>query len=354
MYSESDIDGAVAAGAITRETATALRDHIAQSHAAPAVDEEHFRLLTGFNDIFVSIAAAAVLVGMAWLGESITLPLAGVLVAATSWGLAEYFTRTRRMALPSILLLIAFVGGVGAAQVGLIVINGDALQAWGKQYFPDHPEPVIGTLAAIVGAVTAFAAWLHWRRFMVPITVAAGAVAVVGVMLALVVGFIPHAKEFIYAPILIAGLVMFGLAMMWDASDRERRTRRADVAFWLHLAAAPMIAHALFQLLGVFEAPIGIGMAVVVIALYIAFAFVALAIDRRALLVSSLAYVLYAMYSLFQSAGAVELAWAFTALVIGSALLLLSAFWQTTRAHIVGLLGGLAGRLPPVGTIVHS
>ncbi len=354
MYSESDIDGAVAAGAISRDAATALRDHIARSQSAPAVDEEHFRLLTGFNDIFVSIAAAAVLVGMAWLGESITLPLGGIFVAATSWGLAEYFTRTRRMALPSILLLLAFVGGVGAAQVGLVVINGDAIQAWGKVHFPEHPEPVFGTLAAIIGTITAAAAWLHWRRFMVPITVAAGAVAVVGVALAMVVGYIPNAQDFIYAPILIAGLLMFAFAMTWDASDRERRTRRSDVAFWLHLAAAPMIAHALFQLLGVFDAPIGVGMAIMVIGLYIAFAFVALAVDRRALLVSSLAYVLYAMYSLFQNAGAVELAWAFTALVIGSALLLLSAFWQTTRARIVRLLGGLADRLPPVGATTAS
>ena len=354
MYSESDIDGAVEAGAITRDAATALRDHIARSQSAPAVDEEHFRLLTGFNDIFVSIAAAAVLVGMAWLGESIWLPLAGTLVAATAWGLAEYFTRKRRMALPSILLLLAFVGGVAAAQVGLIVINGDAIQAWGKANFPDHPEPVIGVIAAIIGAITAGAAWLHWRRFMVPITVAAGAVAVVAVVLALIVGFIPTAKDYIFVPVLIAGLAMFAVAMQWDMSDRERRTRRSDVAFWLHLAAAPMIAHALFQLLGVFEAPIGVGMAIAVIALYIAFAFVALAVDRRALLVSSLAYVLYAMYSLFEGAGAVELAWAFTALVIGSALLLLSAFWQPTRARVVGLLGGLSERLPPVGRIAHA
>ena len=40
-------------------------------------------------------------------------------------------------------------------------------------------------------------------------------------------------------------------------------------------------------------------MAVLVLGLYIVFGFVALAIDRRALLVSSLAYVLYAMYALF-------------------------------------------------------
>ena len=36
----------------------------------------------------------------------------GLFVAATAWGLAEFFTRKRRMALPSIILLLAFVGGV--------------------------------------------------------------------------------------------------------------------------------------------------------------------------------------------------------------------------------------------------
>src|SRR3569623_3642989 len=171
MYSESDIDGAVTAGAITREAANALRDHIAANHSTPAVDEEHFRLLTGCNVIFESSAAAAVLGVMAWLGESIWLPLAGALVAATSWGLAEYFTRQRRMARPSILLLLAFIGGVAAAQVGVVVVNADALQAWGKANFPDHFEPVIGTLAALIAVVTAGAAWLHWRRIMVTLTV---------------------------------------------------------------------------------------------------------------------------------------------------------------------------------------
>ena len=48
MYSESDIDGAVAAGALSADAATALRNHVAAAQRAPAVDEEHFRLLTGF------------------------------------------------------------------------------------------------------------------------------------------------------------------------------------------------------------------------------------------------------------------------------------------------------------------
>jgi hypothetical protein len=53
------------------------------------------------------------------------------------------------------------------------------------------------------------------------------------------------------------------------------------------------------------------------------------------LLVSALAYVLYALSSLFKEFGAVQLSIALTALVIGSALLMLSAFWHQARAAIV-------------------
>lgn len=341
MYSESDIDAAVAAGAIPRDTAVALRDYVAARNAAPAVDEEHFRLLTGFNDIFVAIAVALVLVAVGWIGRSVATPLAGALVAASAWGLAEYFTRVRRMALPSILLLLAFVGGVASTLVGVLV----DLQ-------PDLSDQAEATISAGIAAITAGAAWLHWRRFMVPITVAAGAVALVAMIAALAVAAAPGLRDVIFPVLLVCGVGVFALAMAWDVTDRERRTRRSDVAFWLHLAAAPMIAHSTFHLLGVFGDDMGVAKAAVVIALYLVFAFVALAVDRRALLVSSLAYVLYAMYALMQTAGAVELAWAFTALAIGSALLTLSAFWSTMRRAVVSALGSLAERLPPVAAAV--
>ncbi len=357
MYSESDIEGAVAAGALTPEAARALRDHVASLRATPAVDEESFRLLTGFNDIFVSIAIVLTLTAVAWLGGSVGRDsalggfLSAAAVAAGSWGLAEYFTRQRRMALPSIVLLIGFVGGVAAAFISILVGNADPI-ANGVKAGTDSEYVAIAVasvLGAIVAALTAGAAWLHWRRFMVPITVAAGAVAVVAVVLSLIFGFIPPARQAVMPIVLVAGVAMFAFAMRWDMSDLDRRTRRSDVAFWLHLAAAPMIAHALFNLLGVFESgDINAVKAVVVLLLYVAFAIVALAVDRRALLVSSLVYVLYALYALFTQAGAHELGGALTALVIGSALLTLSAFWQVMRQWVVGLLGDLAGRLPPV------
>ena len=123
------------AGAISAEQAANFRNHVASTRQAPAADEEHFRLLTGFNDIFVAIAAIILLVAVGWIAHDIPphldgdgpSPFSGALVALTAWGLAEFFTRQRRMALPSILLLLAFVGGVVAtAAIALAIMVGPA------------------------------------------------------------------------------------------------------------------------------------------------------------------------------------------------------------------------------------
>src|SRR3546814_18112700 len=101
MYRESDLQTAVDAKVLTPEAATAFRTHIASVRSAPGADEESFRLITGFNDLFVSVAAVILLVAVAWIGESIHKELAGGFVAAPAWFLAEYFTLTRPMALHS-------------------------------------------------------------------------------------------------------------------------------------------------------------------------------------------------------------------------------------------------------------
>ncbi len=353
MYSESDLTAAVASGAISAHAAQALRDHVAGARVSPSADEEHFRLITGFNDIFVSIAAVILLLAMAWIGESIHSALAGLFVAASAWGLAEFFTRQRRMALPSILLLLAFVGGVFATFAGLLVEHGE-------QWLGVNPdERMLAVIGGGIALSAAAAAWIHWRRFMVPITVAAGTAALVGTAVALIVAAIGpdnFSKEAVLAMVLVGGIGVFALAMNWDRSDTSRLTRRSDVAFWLHLLAAPMIAHPLFSLLGVTEnGVIGVGAAVGVVALYLVFGLVALAIDRRALLVSALAYVLFAMTQLFREFGAVELNIALTALVIGSALLTLSAFWQNARGLVLGLLPqGVRSLVPAPGTVAIS
>lgn len=366
MYSQSELNEAVAAGAIPPTAADALRQFVEGQRAMPSVDEEQFRLVTSFNDIFVSLAAIILLVAVSWIGsatgnavgfalfESDMSPLGAIFVAAASWGLAMFFTAKRRMALPSILLLLSFVGAIFAASLTIIAM------VVGEAGFENRPV-MFGITLAIGGAIATAGAFLHWRRFHVPITIAAGAGAAVALAIGLLVILLAQVDQLermnsiILTFVLLLGTAVFLFAMRWDSSDPARITRRSDVAFWLHLLAAPMIVHPVFALLGLTQGDASIGEGLVVVALYVGIAVAALAIDRRALLVSALAYVLYALNELFKQVGAVELNVALTALVIGSALLLLSAFWHQARRLVVGRLpDGLRGRLPLLDRSVEA
>src|SRR3954466_391455 len=160
MYSESDLEAAVAAGAMTPEAAASLRAYVATRSASSPVDEEHFRLITGFNDIFVAIAAAILLFAVGWIGNAFGAniggdspsPFAGLLVAGTAWGLAEFFTRKRRMALPSLLLLLAFIGGV------LLTVFASFVLAIGEATFENN-ERAVALVVAASAAVAAGATW---------------------------------------------------------------------------------------------------------------------------------------------------------------------------------------------------
>jgi hypothetical protein len=359
MYSESEIQAAVAAGALSPDAAAALRAYVAGQRALPAVDEEHFRLITGFNDIFVGIAAAILLVAVAWIGQSIgpkidgegPSPFAGLFVAATAWGLAEFFTRRRRMALPSILLLLAFTGGALMTAFCAIVL------AIGPEMFENN-ERAVSLAAAGAAGLAAGATYIHWRRFRVPITVAVGAATLVGLVLALVayvVGDTEALHDVMLSMALVLGVGVFLFAMWWDGSDPRRETRRSDVAFWLHLLAAPLLVHPIFSLLGLNDGQANIGEGLLVLLVYVLLGITALAIDRRALLVSALAYVLWALIDLFKRFDVVELNFAFAALIIGSALLLLSAFWHNARRIVVTPLpDGLRARLPVLDRITAT
>ena len=364
MYSQQELDDAVAAGVIDAKAADSLRAHVAVQRSATIPDEEQFRLLTGFNDIFVSIAAVIMMFAVGWIGQVIGQNMglqierdgptfvAPLMVAATAWGLATFFTAKRRMALPSIILLLAFVGATFAASAFALVrmIGVDRFETSN-----DAGNVISAIVAASAAAIAAGAAWLHWRTFRVPITIAAGAGAVAAIVVALIVAAVgPDStglRDIVLGSTLVLGIAMFLFAMWWDSSDRERLTRRSDVAFWLHLLAAPMIVHPIFTLLGLNDGNATVAEGMIVIGLYIAMGVTALAIDRRALLVSALAYVLWAMSDLFKRFGAVELNVALTALIIGSALLLLSAFWHQARSAVVRPLAqqsqGTAARTRP-------
>jgi hypothetical protein len=344
MYSESDLDAAVAAGKLSAEEADKFRAFVAAQKTGPAVDEEYVRLLTGFNDIFVSIAIVLVLGAVSFTTGSV--PLKSAAVAALSWGLAEYFTRRRRMALPSILLLLTYAAGVAR------------LLAWGVGQISGAPlsliaanaDPVLALSLAGAALVMGLAAYAHWRRFHVPITIAAGtatvALALIGVLMAAFPGLARHWPWLVF----IAGCAIFTFALRWDMADLARTTRRTDVAFWLHLLAAPMLVHPLFYLLGLLQSQNpGEDRAVIAIGIYLVLGLIALLVDRRALLVSALGYVMFALSTVLKASGVIGQDLTYTALVAGAALLLLSAFWHRARQVVMMFApAGLRRMLPPV------
>lgn len=380
MYTEDDLQSAVKAGVIEPSAAEALRGFVANNKSSPATSEENFRLVTGFNDIFVTIAVIIMLFAMWWIGNSFQVDvhnysgtndpddtldygrhkaLGGFFCAATAWFLAEYFVRIRRMALPSIVLLLALVIGV---------FFGANFYFWDQDYtqfgyvykFDDGPNFKAQLAAqtirengsyALAALLTSIVATLFWFRMRAPIAISAATAMATLTILFGVFYFTGTTALLAIMPLILmlcCGIAIFGFAMWWDVSDTSRTTQRSDIAFWLHMLAAPLIAHALFGLIGINEGDdISTAAVILVLALYTLFATIAIIVDRRALLVSALAYVLIAMTALFRNFGVIELGVAFTAFIIGSALLLLSAFWPVIRRNIVKLLPvRISSRLP--------
>jgi hypothetical protein len=321
MYTDENLSSAVKAGIFSDVAVSKFRAFVSNEQGVLAVDEEHFLLVNGFNDIFVVIACGLLLVSIGWIGNDLYKGLGFLGVAITSWGLSEFFVVKRKMALPAIALLLSFILAISWFAIGLFGTQSKNL--------------AISFLA--VGITGLVASYLHWLRFRVPITVAVGFAIVIGSIIAFIVIQFPKIEKWSLLMIFIGGLLSFAIAMQWDMRDTKRLTRKSDVAFWLHLLAAPLIVHPVFFILGVFEGKNSISMALSVIGLYIVLAVISIAIDRRALMVSALIYVLYSFSALLKTFGIVSLGFSITGLAIGSALLLLSAFWHTSRSNLLSL-----------------
>jgi hypothetical protein len=129
--------------------------------------------------------------------------------------------------------------------------------------------------------------------------------------------------------------------------DPLRVTRRTDIAFWLHLLAAPLIVHALIvSLFGPGRLP-DAATAVRILAAFFGLGVIAVLIDRRALLVSGLAYAGIAVGTLLNRSALADMTVPATVLVLGAFILLLSAFWRPVRRGFLILVPArLRARLP--------
>lgn len=342
-----DIRAAVAAGMISEAQAAAL---IGLSDTRRGVRDrmtgldEPFELFRGFNEIFIVVGLVILYMGYAGLtGLSVFGSSAGF-AGALAFGLvamivvillARYFTLTRRMVAPSILLALIF--GQAAAQVG-VALAGAA----------DADAPAALTLGA--GAAT-IGLTFYYAMFRVPITVALIALSVFATAFGLVTmgGTFPDDLEDIFlltadGPFafltFLLGLIGFAAAMWFDMGDPHRITRRAASGFWLHVVAAPAIVNTVALTLFSLGT---VGAQLLLVAFITAMALVAVIIDRRSFLVSGVGYVVALAVTVLEGQGF----WAILAL--GAGLVLLGAQWEKLRGGLMARLPRFPGkdRLPP-------
>jgi hypothetical protein len=293
------------------------------------------------------------------------------IMTAVVWVLAELLVRRLRLVLPGILLACAFVLFVFAASVALPVESWFGMEvrlhrptAWSflqaLQYYPGGP-----LMFAARALVAAAAAGLFYWRFKLPFALLPLAASLVVAATGVASFLVPQAAAVLdRIVLLLCGLGVFAAAMAFDTSDRERLTRRADCAFWLHLLAAPLIVHSVISLVssplasalgrpaGPLTRDMNAELAVAVALIVAALAAVALLIDRRALLVSGLAYLGGAVaYALAGSGlrGDPSFVIAATLVILGAFVLTLGAGWVPLRRLLLRLVSpAISNRLPPV------
>lgn len=322
-------------------------------------EQEQLRLVSGYNDIFVSIACIITFVSLTTLVEAKYLDQ--LLVIGAAFGLAWYFVRRQRMRFTGIVVAIA------VAISGLILgieffISGTVINAPlpGIEVLPTDIEesaiylPILLPYIVALLASAAFS-FSYWRFASVPFAHAAGIAAILLTVLVIVLGFqldlakvnIPGSEmneTFVVEPltqsellrtlpilitVFICGCFTEAYAIWWDVKDPERQTVATDTAFWVHVVAAPFLIQPLFW----WAQSLAWNPTTEVIfggVLFLLLLLFALVINRRALLIGAMVWVLATLFTVADMAVA--------GLTMGVMLLLIAAAWNKTRQLIEPIL----------------
>ena len=329
------IDAAEAAGIIPPKQAKSMRADIAAddpsrraASSEPTIgDEDHLRFLRSFGDVFIGVG----LVLLA-LGVSTVVGLFGggpifLVAAAGAFGLAEYFGRHKRTHFPTLITALCFLIFVQAGLSGVAALSG-----------------------VIAALITVAAMALFYARIRLPFCIALIAISLLFLLFSLLAQIAPDLLRNHFGGVLVlSGLAIFAVALLYDTQDRHRRTRFADNAFWLHLLAAPLIIHGLVGYAVVKKADMLFDVipvlnftqsdAIIVLIATGVITLIGLAINRRALIVSSLGYCGVAIAFLVKQTDLdLGSTLAITLVLLGAAIVLLGVAWHPVRNRLIRIL----------------
>lgn len=312
---------------------------IAADLPSTAEESEAPRFIRGFHDILITIGIIVVLVGLGGLA-SIYAVIPATIV------LAEILVRRQRLALPAVVLTIAFAF---ACSLGISPVFYDTGTASSETLLP-----------VIVLATISVVTLLFFWRYKAPIALAAGFVSgYSAAVMGLAVLVTKYAKDelfFVNHPLMLAAflggyaLLVFGTALRFDFADRLRLTRRSDVAFWMHLAAAPAILYTIMACIYFngqkdwFSSGTSLTQATAIVVAVLGLMLIGIVLDRRAFVTSGLLSFGYAFKVILTEGGFERLVsstdtLAFIILLaVGIIVLSLGIGWQPLRRIVVRTL----------------
>jgi hypothetical protein len=348
MIRPEDLEAAVAEGIVTDAQAGALRDFAERrqkQRAAARGDEEPFRFARGFSDVFLAVGIVLLSAGLMFFVPPSSIA-ANLIAAIVIWALAELLVGRRRLVLPGILLALLFVffafRAVPAYLLPFVTSSGQP-----DRYLADVLGSGVPSELALKAGIAAAAAALFYVRFRFPfaLLLVAGSL-VIGIETLTVMFTAEH--DFLRSAVRLgSALGVFAAAMGFDLSDRERVTRRAECAFWLHLLAAPLIVRSLISMVTPSLSMMNNQVAMVILGIVLVLTFAAILIDRRALLVSTLIYLGSVIAYAIPSTTDRRVTFFSTLLVLGALVLALGIGWLPLRRRLLALLPqGLANKLP--------
>lgn len=344
-----DLRAAVASGVIDEAQAVSLQtlsDQRMGYRANMIGDDEPFELFKGFAEIFVTVGLGLLMAGFigltALFGDAVLIPLVGL---GLSWVFALYFTKKRRMSLPSIALCLSFA--LSAAFV-IWVLLLDEFRGLGSAE------------TAALGFAGMIALLVYYRVFRLPFAMFVvgifGILTMVGIVEMIdgskTTGFMRPTDFFdlrgnpnLAIGTLVFGLIAFVAALYFDTKDPHRISRYASTAFWLHILAAPALVNTLVMSNYMMGGAVGTTVAIIILTLFTG---LALIIDRRSFLTAGLIYMGLLLAQAVRDTGT-DWAPVITMLTLGFFVTVLGAFWTQARAAAMGALPDFPGkdRLPP-------
>ena len=315
MITKSDLEKAAQLNIISAEQVEPLYTFL---HAQPSDvtgdnREEPLRFIRSFGDIFITLGVIllAMSINLSGISGIYTLfPITGFILVA------EWLVRVRRLALPGMALLVSLLFFVYHAM----------------SFGSDSP-------LYLRFAVLALSSLLFYLRYKMPFSVLPLAASLVAMFIVAVdINVLDY-------PIIFAGLglIIFAAALWFDAQDTQRVSHLSDTAFWLHLLASPLIVHGVMVTIILSEqSTITVfSKELLMIIFFACFFLVALLLDRRAMLISTQLYIIYALTRIFKDTlSNTENVVMYVLIALGLFILYFGAYWYKSRRFIFSRLSG--------------